>query len=361
MKTPHQPSHPLNGHPNPSRTWIPQRLQRSQREDGSYIGEAPPSQDSRWLRTKAGDIPPVNFGMREDKTATLVSAAHAVAATGQPKEAVRQRGLAMFEATWAQQRVALETRQACERRDTARLEAERETVMAQIQRQSPTVTVVDGRLSAPTGWRLALLVGGLLALAILIACEWFSAALLRRYELQSLPLALLVTSPFVGLLFAIKLLLRPHATGVLRTGQMAFHLAGLVAVLLWLALLTFNYGTALREDHELPARSAAVLFCFAQIGAALACSAWLTQLLGSLFTPQPVLKPNPERRPLEQRAASLDAALNRCRAAIGEAEADLAAYHASRTAWIAIGEDAYDRSRHLLSLIEARIRFLDGE
>ncbi|HWZ94587.1 MAG TPA: hypothetical protein VNW30_05275 [Opitutaceae bacterium] len=364
MNTTTQNNHPANtskhGNNGHHGTWLPGRVKRARKVDGSFIGEARASRDSQWGKKITREIPEVNFGMREDKTNELVSAAHAAAAIGKPIEDVRRRGRLMFDAVWADEKGRIEARRKTAIREIERNASDR-AVLKKDQDATPRMIVKrDGKLSAPSGYGFIGFLAVVAALITVLACEWLSAATLRKFELQSLGMALMLTSPIITFAFATKLLFRRDPSARMRIIQVAFHCVGVVAVATWLLLLATNYGTALREDYELPSKAATIVFTLAQYLAALAGSSWLTILLASLFTPTTVVSSNPDWERMAKAIEEIDGKINLSTLAIGREDAELATYEASRDSWIAIGEDAYERSRHRLSLIEERIKFLDS-
>ncbi|HAB16493.1 MAG TPA: hypothetical protein PLX89_04785 [Verrucomicrobiota bacterium] len=356
--TSHQVNGSKQGRNSTSDTWLPSRTARARKNDGSYVGEAPASRDSQWGRKITGSIPETNFGMREDKTAELVTSAHAAAAIGKPIEDVQQRGASMFDAVWVDERVVAESRRASAAREKERIEAARAVMMQELEPTPRMINTREGKLSAPSGWGFLGFLAVGCALSTVLACEWVSAATLRKFELQSLATALLLTSPFISFALATKLLFRRDPSRAMRVIQVAFHCFGVVSFATWLVLLSANYGTALREDFELPSKTATVVFTVVQFLAALAGSSWLTMLLGSLFTPLTSVKPNADWERMAKELQRLDHEINRWTLVIGREDAELAAYAASRDAWIAIGRDAYERSRHRLALIEERMRLI---
>ena len=366
--TPRAPNHTngSDGNTNSSRTgsngshanWLPGRTARARKIDGSFIGEAPASRDSQWGRKITGSIPETNFGMREDKTAEFVSAAHAAAAIGKPIEDVQQRGAFMFDAVWVDERVIAESRRAAALRERERIEAARAATVREMEPTRRMREIREGRLCAPAGWGFLGFLAVSCALVTVLGCEWLSAATLRKFELQSLSTALLLTSPFISIALATKLFFRRDSSRAIRAVQVIFHCFGVVAVATWLVLLATNYGTALREDFALPSKTATVVFTLAQFLTALAGSSWLTMLLGTLFMPVTSLKPNADWELMEKELQKRDHEINRWTLVIGREEAELTAYVASRDAWIAIGMDAYERSRQRLALIEERMRLI---
>ena len=359
------PSHHVNGSQQGSNgvhgPWLPGRTERARKSDGSFIGEAPASRDSQWGSKLTGAIPRTNFGMREDKTAEFVSSAHAAAAIGKPIEEVQQRGASMFDAVWVDERVVAESRRATALREKERIEASRAVMVNEKEATPRMISIREGKLCAPGGWGFLGFLAIGCALGTVLACEWVSAATLRKFELQSLSTALLLTSPFIAFALATKLLFRRDPSRAMRAVQVAFHCFGVVSVATWLVLLAMNYGPALREDFALPSKTATIVFTLAQFLAALAGSSWLTMLLGSLFTPVTSVKPNADWERMEKELQRLDHEANRWTLVMGREQAELAAYAASRDAWIVIGKDAYERSRLRLALIEERMRLIGSK
>lgn len=343
---------------SPKWPWVPGHVVRARLSDGSFAGETPASRDSQWVSTITRRIPNSDFGMKAEKTDELVSAAHAAAATQQPVSDIQRRGRLMFDAVWADERGRIEGRRDAARRELDRTEDDRAILKRNRDVTPRMLEERDGRLSAPSGWGFVGFLAVAALLVVVLGCEWLSAATLRKFELQSLFTALLVTSPLIAFALSTKLLFRRDPPPVMRNLQIVFHVVGAVAGCVWFILLATNYGTALREDFELPTKAATIGFTFAQFLAGLVGSAWLTLLLASMLQPGVTVRSNPDWEKMTQEIRKLDHESNRWMLVVRREEAELAGFSASRDSWIAKGEEAYARSRLALALIEERMRLI---
>ena len=329
------------------------REQVISREPGGsrFQGEATPEQKTQWGVGMRDRIPPINFGMQSDMLARLTEAAKTAALTGQTRSEVEVFAGQLFDATWNDFRAVFEAKISGAKREIARLEAERGDIVKALAGLSPILRTLSGRFQLPTGLKLGWFIVLILAIVLVLGSEWASAASLRRFELQSLLLALLVTTPLLSFGLVTKLILKETENKHDKTLKAIFNVVGVLGVVGWLICFALSYGTALREDHQVASRTVVVVFTLCQFVSAIAASSWLGAMASQLVGKVDPVEMNPNYKMVTDQLEGIDKKLATQETIVLIQDGNINTYDESRKSFTQLGLSTFHRTKAMVDLL----------
>jgi hypothetical protein len=184
-----------------------------------------------------------------------------------------------------------------------------------------------------------------------LGSEWASAASLRRFELQSLLLALLVTTPLLSFGLVTKLILKETENKHDKTLKAIFNVVGVLGVVGWLICFALSYGTALREDHQVASRTVVVVFTLCQFVSAIAASSWLGAMASQLVGKVDPVEMNPNYKMVTDQLEGIDKKLATQETIVLIQDGNINTYDESRKSFTQLGLSTFHRTKAMVDLL----------
>jgi hypothetical protein len=329
------------------------REQVISREPGSskFQGEPTAEHKTQWGVGMRDRMPTINMGMPADMLARLTEAAKTAALTGQARTEVEVYAAQLFDAVWEDFKGVFLAKISGAKRELARLEGERGDIVKASANLPPIICTSPGRFQLPTGLKLGWFVLLILAIVMVLGSEWASAASLRRFELQSLGLALLVTTPLLSFGIVSKILLNEDENFKGKTFRAIFHVVGVLGVVGWLICFALCYGTALREDHQLASKTVVIAFTLAQFIAAIAASSWLGHMASQLVDKVGSFDIDPSYRLIVDQLEKIDNKMATEETIVLIQEGNVSTYYKSRASFTQLGLSTFHRTKAMVDLL----------
>lgn len=329
------------------------REQVISREPGSekFQGEPTAEHKTQWGVGMRDRMPTINMGMPADMLARLTEAAKTAALTGQARTEVEVYAAQLFDAVWEDFKGVFLAKISGAKRELARLEGERGDIVKASANLPPIICTSPGRFQLPTGLKLGWFVLLILAIVVVLGSEWASAASLRRYELQSLGLALLVTTPLLSFGLVAKLILKEDENAKDKILKTIFNVVGVLGVVGWLICFALSYGTALREDHQVASRTVVVLFTLCQFISAIAASSWLGAMAAKLVDKVESVDINPSYRLVVDQLEGIDNKMATEETMVLIQEGNVSTYYKSRASFAQLGLSTFHRTKAMVDLL----------
>ena len=339
--------HDVQEAPQPAHEPREQQISRVPNSQQFY-SESSHDKKSQWGSGIVTHIPEQNFGIRAEHQKRLTDFGNIAAATGKKQEEVEAFGNTLFDSIWFDYRKIFESKVKVASRELTRLEEERSEVINASRSIPPFTSTTVEIYKRPVGLKLVIFIIIVVAIVLVMGAELGSMAALRRLELQSMGLALLVCTPVIAFALVTKLI---HQNEENNTFKKFFNYIGVIGVVGWLVLFAVSYATTLREDHVLPSKNVTICFVLCQFLSSVAASSWLGLMAAKLVRVVDTLEVNPTWQVVRDKLEDIDKKINSQILVKDLEEGNIATFDTSKNAFVKYGVEAFQRTSAIIKIL----------